>query len=285
LLWIYRGTPPAYSRDTWVNSPFLSAYLVVHGEITVRNAEQEITGRQGQWLFPGQGRRWQHYSADARLLSIRIYAKWPTGEDLFERGLGIVLNSSEVPNLEKTAWPLLRFVDKQFPDRGVDLMSTSAPLVQQLQLQQLFNSWLIAMIEALAQVGVRPTCSGQIDERVAAIAKHLDCIPINTAFNEGDLAKQVGMSVSQIRRLFTAQFSIGPKQYFDRRRLHAAIMTLEGTTESVKAMSYALGFSSPPHFIHWFRARTGTTPAAYRSINYLHPVSGFDIIAKPIVRH
>lgn len=49
------------------------------------------------------------------------------------------------------------------------------------------------------------------------------------------------------------------------RLLEEAKRMLIGTDLPMKKITDALGFSEPPHFMHWFKKQTGLTPASFRA--------------------
>jgi AraC-like DNA-binding protein len=82
---------------------------------------------------------------------------------------------------------------------------------------------------------------------------------------EEDIAREVGLSVRQLCRLFQEQVGTSPARYFDRKRLLRAFQLLIDVSMPIKEVSYQLGFSSPAYFSHWFKSQTGTSPRTFRS--------------------
>jgi AraC-like DNA-binding protein len=75
----------------------------------------------------------------------------------------------------------------------------------------------------------------------------------------------VGLSVSQINRLFLRQFRVSSHGYFERRRQAYAIAALQSSARTVKEVAYELGFSSLPHFSAWAKRRLGHSPRVFRT--------------------
>ena len=86
------------------------------------------------------------FSADARILSVRFRAKWPTGEDLLPANVGVKIPAACCPELLRTATSLACFVRQQFPRAETDLMQAPATLADYLRLQTLFSGWLEAVM-------------------------------------------------------------------------------------------------------------------------------------------
>ncbi len=93
-----------------------------------------------------------------------------------------------------------------------------------------------------------------IDERLSAGT----CAP-----NLGDLAALCKVSVRQLTRGFRISRGCSIGDYAEARRMEAARRLLEHAT-SVKAIAFALGFSSPSSFTFAFRRATGISPSQFR---------------------
>jgi AraC-like DNA-binding protein len=144
-------------------------------------------------------------------------------------------------------------------------MEEPATLGEHLQLQALFARWLDAAVAALTAQGLVPSRMGRIDPRLLKAVRALERRVLPAPFAERELAKEVGLSVSQFARLFTRQFGLGPREFFERRRYEHAVAALQSSPQTIKEIAYDLGFSSLPHFSAWFRRRHGVPPRQLRS--------------------
>ncbi|HIS78036.1 MAG TPA: helix-turn-helix domain-containing protein [Candidatus Caccousia stercoris] len=79
-----------------------------------------------------------------------------------------------------------------------------------------------------------------------------------------DLAAAVGLSPSQLTRVFSARFGVTPYRYLLSRRLETARLLLRGTALPVREIAFRLCFSDEHYFSSLFRRKTGQTPSAYR---------------------
>lgn len=79
-----------------------------------------------------------------------------------------------------------------------------------------------------------------------------------------DLAAAVGLSPSQLTRVFAARFGVTPYRYLLSRRLETARLLLRGTALPVREIAFRLCFSDEHYFSSLFRRKTGQTPSAYR---------------------
>lgn len=264
LVWIYDGAvSPVGQGNTF--STHHAAWLLRRGNVEVRAGHQSWHARAGQWFFPPTGERWQMFSEDARILSVRYRATWPTGEDFFQKGLGVAIDSATHPELLRSAAPLAKFVARNFPAATIDLMQAPASLEVHFRLQTLFARWIECAVTALTRQGLTPSHMGKIDPRLLDAVRRLDRQPLAEPMAEGKLANLVGLSVTQLNRLFFRQFGLSSRGYLEKRRFNHAAEVLENSPSAVKEIAYELGFSSLPHFSAWFRRRHGLSPREFRN--------------------
>lgn len=80
------------------------------------------------------------------------------------------------------------------------------------------------------------------------------------------IASHSGISHPHLCRLFAAVYGISPHDYLITTRVEQAKTILaEDKNIPVKAVAEMTGFSSPSYFTKVFKAKTGLTPAAFRS--------------------
>jgi YesN/AraC family two-component response regulator len=90
--------------------------------------------------------------------------------------------------------------------------------------------------------------------------KNLD----NSFFGVEDLAKEIGMSRSQVHRKLRALTNKSATQYIKNYRLYRAAELLESTTDTISEIAYQVGFSSQTYFSSSFRELHAKTPSEYR---------------------
>ncbi len=78
-----------------------------------------------------------------------------------------------------------------------------------------------------------------------------------------ELAQLCGLSVRQLTRGFRHSRGCSIGEYIESHRLELARQRL-ATDDSIKAVAYSLGYSSPSSFSFAFRRSTGETPSQYR---------------------
>jgi len=78
------------------------------------------------------------------------------------------------------------------------------------------------------------------------------------------VAREAGMGLRSLQRLFRDYVGVSPKWVILRSRLHEAMERLEaGEPVDLPALALALGFFDQAHFIKAFRTFLGRTPAVY----------------------
>jgi AraC-like DNA-binding protein len=247
-VWEGEGTSPS------------AAWLVREGSVTVTTGRHKATARVGEWIVPSRGRHRCEFSADAAILSMRFNATWPDGRPLISAERGVVLKGVRVRELTRLAKRLERFATRNFTKADTGMEWKRADAVQYLALNRHFYAWLEVFLRLMAEEGCPPTTPARADERVLQAAHVLNTLPLAEEWNLEWLAKQAGLSVAQLNRLFVAAFETTPKAYHLERRKQAAAHLLRDKRVPVKQAALALGFSSACYFTAWFRTQLGEPP-------------------------
>ncbi len=80
----------------------------------------------------------------------------------------------------------------------------------------------------------------------------------------GELAKQVGLSVSQLNRRFRSLYQMSPSEYLQRVRVHEASRLLADTDWSIGEVALDTGFYDQAHLTRTFRRWMDMTPSEFR---------------------
>lgn len=83
-----------------------------------------------------------------------------------------------------------------------------------------------------------------------------------------DIAKELGLSVQYLSKLFRAETGITLNHYILKKKIDAACQMLKYSNYEAADIANFLAFSSHSHFIQKFREQTGLTPKQYREKYY-----------------
>lgn len=266
LYWAYDRVVAPQARE-WSYLPHpAAAWLIRKGEVTLRFADHTETYTAGQWLFPRQAPALQHFSPGCHLLSLRFVAGWPDGKPLFPRQESLAFPSAELPALTEAAEALIGHVRGRFGQQGhrSDLQGT---LCDYLLLQPVFYRWLAVWYETLVANGVQPNTLHRLHEKIAAALSYIHSYPLERPLREEAVARHVGLSVSQLNKIFARETGATPSHFWNERRLSVARSRLLVSQDSVKSIAYDLGYSTPANFSHWFKTHSGVSPREYRAQN------------------
>ncbi len=267
LNWVYQAPVPPDGQGKRSN-PDLSAWLLQQGTVRVRlKTGPAIVAEAGDWVFLPVGERVQTFSEDAVLLSVCWKAHWPDGRALFDHGLPVVLPSVNFPALREEAQRLLDFSRTHLQDDPLpqwrSRVSVRVEAETFLEGKRLLLQWQQAAIRALAARQVYPSLHEVPDERVLLALEHLEYLPLRHAVKVDRVAAKVGLSTSQLNRLFARHLGHTPKAHLHQRRISEARHLLQSGDMPVKEVAYQVGFSSQSAFCHWFTQQVGCTPTRF----------------------
>ncbi|MDX2110696.1 MAG: AraC family transcriptional regulator [Verrucomicrobiota bacterium] len=265
LVWATEGPVlPVNQRCAYGLSGLQAAWYLHEGSVEITHNRVAVRAGAGQWLFPAQAQGFQEFSSDARIVSIRFQVEWPTGLSLFNHDRALVVDGARVPRLLRTAARLASVAVTPAMGQPAHFGQMPVSLSSYLRLRTLFENWLQAYSDAMIAIGLSPRILPQLDERVLDAIRWIKHAPLHEPFRESTLAKHLGLSVSQLNRLFTRDLGQSPKQLYEERRQQVARFELSETAHPIKAIASNLGFLHPAHFTTWFRKTTGVSPTAYR---------------------
>jgi YesN/AraC family two-component response regulator len=79
-----------------------------------------------------------------------------------------------------------------------------------------------------------------------------------------EIAQAIGVSEDYLSRVFNRELGISPWDYLNRYRVLQAQTLLRTTTQSIGAVSRAVGFNDQAYFSRVFSKRNGISPQGYR---------------------
>jgi AraC-like DNA-binding protein len=265
LSWIYEGgVLPQFQKGNF-SPDHMGAWLIKRGSVGLRQEGKTVKAMAGEWLVPWPGFRYQEFSADAEILSVRFRATWPDNKPLFDRGLSVKFPAREFPRLERLAREILRSAHAIIPNEPVQRAQEAVPFERFATVNMMFLRWLAQFYAALCSLGVKPSRIGLHDERLIAALQRLDAFPLSERLSESRLAKEAGLGASQFVRLFRQEVGETPKQYFDHRRRNYCRAMLTGSDVPIKEVAFTLGFSRLSDFSAWFKNHFGLSPRSFRN--------------------
>ena len=267
LNWVYEGPVPVDGRGQRTN-PDLSAWLIREGQVQVRSESGgTIQAKAGDWVFLPVGQRHQDFSEDALLLSLCWRARWPDGRSLFDHGLPLVFPAEQHPELESAARKLLDFSQRHLEQDPLPTWRLRASVrvtgERFFEAEVLMSTWLLNVTRTLVAHSVFPSLHHIPDERVLLAMETLEYLPLQEHIHVEAVAHNVGLSVSQMNRLFVRYLGHTPKAHLQIRRLTEARNLLLAGDLTVKEVAFHVGFSSPSAFNHWFAKSEGCNPKTF----------------------
>lgn len=263
LLWVYRGSlGPRHSAST-LEAPFSNAWFVERGRARAKVGASDATAHAGQWLFLKPGTRYQEFSKDIILLSIRFIWEWFGGDPVFPIRENIIVHDP-APGLTSAAYALEDTVTRHMDDPQVRLPFTPLPLMLQLHIEQQFLQWLAACTQVLGAHGCTPSSPHHPHPALQRALRYIQGEPLSELRREEEVAAAAGLSTGHLNRLATNHFGVSIRELIERRRLRAAHLLLEQPGIAIKEVAWRIGFGSPQNFSTWFRRRTGQAPITAR---------------------
>lgn len=264
LVWGYEGAiNDPYRSNEYLPQPAV-CWWMRRGKVTLRFPSRTERYQAGQVVFPCDEEGRQEFSRDSELLSLRFVAEWPTGEALFDRTKTLAVQAARVPEFTRVSQQLVRYVRRHYPGVTVTLQYMSGSPQTYFQMQGLIYRWLIAYTNVMSGLGQAVRTVVRLDDRVREAIHELERRSLNQSLRERELAAQVGLSVSQLNKVFVRELGKTPAEYWHERRIRSARLTLMNSDSSVKSIAYDLGFSSLPHFSAWVSRHLGKSPRQLR---------------------
>ena len=240
-------------------------WFLKEGEVTVTYPKAKVRIRAGQWAFLRAEDGRHRFAPGSRLISLRFHLRLRGGEPLFARQRDVVRTEAECPRLMATARALVAEFARVGALEKFWVARERQTLVDNLRIEAAFMGWLGAYVEAMEAAGETATVVGERDKRVAKALILIEDHRMRDKFSESGLARQCGLSVNQLTRVFRREIGVSPFQYYEKQRLELARHALAESTLPVKEISFELGFNSSSHFSTWFADRSEMSPRNYRT--------------------
>jgi AraC-like DNA-binding protein len=267
LVWIRRAPIDDYNRHSrYQPQGRIAAWRLIRGSAIFRLSSGHCKVKAGQWIFPGTGTGERTFSADAEIISLRFHVQWPGGENLFDHSEPITIDFGAGRVLDEAGFALVDLVQGELSPHGLHLPQAAVRLDHYLNLQTHFDRWVRAYVNMMTDRGQVPKSAPRLDVRIREAMKLMESrLRTSEVMSENDVARAVGLSLSQFKRLFGRDLKKTPKSWLDDLRYELACDRLSETTQTVKQIGYELGFRSPNHFSSWFTRHRGCPPGQVKS--------------------
>ncbi|MEK7413746.1 MAG: AraC family transcriptional regulator [Planctomycetota bacterium] len=246
----YVGKPPPSGDGIETAPPFHSVWFILNGSADVRRGRKTWHAGPGSGLaMPVNWRRFQSFSADARLVSLGLRVAWPDGQPLLEQDAPVLLNNPELQTLATRAVALTS-------DQGSGWMRARSALY----------AYAAAWLDELLSAGARLRAAGCGDARLDRARRILCAHPELGPLPYTQLTAASGLSRTQLDRQFRTVIGATPLKIRDRAVLARARELLADPALKLSAVAHQLGATDASHLVKWFRRQTGHTPGEERRL-------------------
>ena len=94
-----------------------------------------------------------------------------------------------------------------------------------------------------------------------------------------DYARELGVTTDRLHSICRGALARSPVQLLHERVVQEAKLRLERSARTVQEISDSLGFRDPTYFSHFFKKRTGFSPATYRDFARKTEVARSDMLS------
>lgn len=262
LLWCYRNRP-ATIKGTFETMNFIVWHLL-EGEVEITSSGPPLKAGQGEWvvLVPGLGRRTQSFSEGSRIISMHFSLE--VGSARWEGPSAAAFAGNT--ELMAAAEALERFTYGKLP-QGVTSGGPILPIAnfeEQIEVQENIWAFWKRLARQLAESGIVLRAPDLTHPVMAKSMALIESWPMAANWNRHELSQVVGVSASQLDRIWRDTCGQTPFQYWSQRRLLYACSQLQSMERGVKQIACDLGFVHLSQFSNWFRRHQHTSPRTYR---------------------
>jgi AraC-like DNA-binding protein len=265
VFWLRRGAVRPIHNGIEVDREIAVAWLIERGGarlVAPDGTEERFDA--GTWVFLADRRGLvQHFAPGTRLISLRFALEWPDGRPLFDRSVTVAFAAAWHPGLAASARMLLRVSHAHRLPFGPEQLTDPLRPAEFFARECAVGDWLAEVVAAFQAKQVPMNAPAGTDERVARALRLITETPWTTSLKESQLARQVGLSVSQLNKLFVSETGKTPAAWREDRRFRLVQLALLEGAGSVKAAAAEYGFKSLSHFSVWFKRHTDFTPTDY----------------------
>jgi AraC-like DNA-binding protein len=182
-----------------------------------------------------------------------------------------------VLQLQPGAARALRLPTGELANEQIEVDQISGPwgknLAERVASESCTERRVTLLCEVLAQHLRRTDSGARIARRAKAFATACDA-----QGRARELARHIGYSERQLRRVFLDLFGLNPKEFSRVLRMNAVLQTLNGSLDWADS-AVRHGYHDQSHLIHDFRSLTGSTPEKFVSrLAAPHQVGGAIVV-------
>jgi AraC-like DNA-binding protein len=122
---------------------------------------------------------------------------------------------------------------------------------------------VITIIRNRRSKRTEPAVSSHYQKIAESVIKRID-LNYNKRIDFDEMAKSVGYTEANLRKIFIKLMAVTPKQHLTNVRLKKAEALLKESADSVNEIAFQVGFGEPTTFIHAFKKKHNMTPAKWR---------------------
>jgi AraC-like DNA-binding protein len=267
LIRFFEG-PPIGKYGTFYGVVF-TAYKMLTGTATVRKGGVSVAAKQGDWIMCLPGERFQDFSDNARILSFHLLVESPGNAAAWSGGPVLIVpeKTATQTGLELCVTRLRESTVVKRLEAGSQISPLGIPetFSEALELQETVAAFFRRVIDAVEPLGMRYEAPLIRDKRVRENRLRLANADFREGFSRVRLAKEVGLSPTQMDRLWREELGLTPAQFWQEKRLQTACVLLQADTHSIKEIAYEIGFRHLSQFSFWFGTNMHESPRAFRS--------------------
>lgn len=128
---------------------------------------------------------------------------------------------------------------------------------------ELYNKCGLIFMEIIQELSKHHEKKTAVNKYAACAKNYCDRNIYNKICLE-DIAKNIGISISQLNRLFRQEFGTTVYSYILNNKISIAKSLLSGTSMSVAEIAFFINFTDEHYFSNIFKKKTGLTPTQWR---------------------
>jgi AraC-like DNA-binding protein len=127
-----------------------------------------------------------------------------------------------------------------------------------MRIVEKFFDWLYNELRNLPTAGISRADILAAQKVEAILTKDITALPPTIK----ELAREVAMSESKLKKIFKTVYGLPPYEYFQKQRMQKALSLLQSGKHSIKDVGYTLGYSNLSNFTLAFKKAFGFLPSS-----------------------